>query len=125
MESVEILDGTQIQLEEYDHVNFYTAVDVLAKLDDGTQVIIEVQVTKQRAYFERLLTYVAKQLHDEHNRAKGQGGTTHTLFTKLEPVYSIAILEHSLFPDDRPLHTISLHDDATLEACDSNFGTGL
>ena len=30
--SVEILDGTQIQLAEYDHPNFYTAVDVCAKL---------------------------------------------------------------------------------------------
>ena len=124
VDTVEILDGTQIQLEEYDHVNFYTAVDVLAKLDDGSQVIIEVQVTKQRAYFERLLTYVAKQINDEHNRAKGQGGATHTLFTELEPVYCIAILEHSLFSDDRALHTISLHDDDTLEPFDSNFGKG-
>ena len=100
-------------------------MDVLAKLDDGSQVIIEVQVTKQRAYFERLLTYVAKQINDEHNRAKGQGGATHTLFTELEPVYCIAILEHSLFSDDRALHTISLHDDDTLEPFDSNFGKGL
>ena len=91
--SVEILDGTQIQLAEYDHPNFYTAVDVCAKLEDGTQVIIEVQVTKQRSFFNRMLAYLANQITDNLKRLKTDQNKTHTLYSKMDPVYCIAILE--------------------------------
>lgn len=95
---------------------------MLAKLDNGTKVIIEVQVTKQRSFFERLLTYVAKQINDDHNRAKAQGGATHTLFTELQPIYCITILEENLYRDDFPFHSIALRDNSTHELFDANFG---
>ena len=95
--SVEILDGTQIQLAEYDHPNFYTAVDVCAKLEDGTQVIIEVQVTKQRSFFNRMLAYLANQITDNLKRLKTDQNKTHTLYSRMDPVYCIAILENEHF----------------------------
>lgn len=119
--SVEILDGTQIQLAEYDHPNFYTAVDVCAKLEDGTQVIIEVQVTKQRSFFNRILAYLANQITDNLKRLKTDQNKTHTLYSKMDPVYCIAILEKEHFDDDRAFHTLSLYDEETLTPVYSDF----
>ncbi|MBP2620320.1 Rpn family recombination-promoting nuclease/putative transposase [Streptococcus panodentis] len=120
VKSVEILEGTQIQLEEYDHLGFYTAVDVRAQLDDGTQIIIEVQVTKQRAFINRLMAYIANQIASNLKRNK-QDKATHTLYSEMNPVYCIAILEQDYFADGRAFRTISLRDDETGEPLLSDF----
>lgn len=53
--SVKILDGAQIHAKPYKEVLPYvTHVDVLAGLDDGTQVIIEIQVAMQVDFIKRL-----------------------------------------------------------------------
>ncbi|MBP2621563.1 Rpn family recombination-promoting nuclease/putative transposase [Streptococcus panodentis] len=120
VQSVEILEGTQIQLEEEDHLGFYTAVDVRAQLDDGTQVIIEVQVTRQRAFINRLMAYLANQISDNLKRSK-KDKPTHTLYSEMNPVYCIALLEQEYFPDLRAFRTLSLRDDETLEPLLTDF----
>ena len=53
--NVKILDGTQIHATPYKELLPYvTHVDVLAELDDGTQVIIEIQVAMQVDFIKRL-----------------------------------------------------------------------
>lgn len=47
----QILEGTQLHKKDFDEDElFSTSVDVRAKLNDGTEVIIEIQVRKQH-YF--------------------------------------------------------------------------
>ena len=41
---------------------FSTAVDVRAKLHDGTEVIIEIQIRKQQYFLNRFHYYLANQL---------------------------------------------------------------
>ncbi|HFU4117805.1 TPA: hypothetical protein ACGO7F_002364, partial [Streptococcus suis] len=46
---VELLDGHQIRLPKDNLLKgFYTVTDILVKLDDGTQVVIEIQIAKQK-----------------------------------------------------------------------------
>ena len=47
-----ILEGTQLHKKDFDEDElFSTSVDVRAKLNDGTEVIIEIQVRKQHYFF--------------------------------------------------------------------------
>lgn len=52
--SVEILESTQIHTKEFEEDEpFATAVDVRARLEDGTEVIIEIQVQRQTHFVQR------------------------------------------------------------------------
>lgn len=63
IESVEILEGSQVHLQQFqEDTPFATAVDVRAKLNNGTEVIIEIQVQKQRHFLKRFSFYIADQL---------------------------------------------------------------
>ena len=63
VESVKILDGTQIYgVENKDIPLYITHVDVLTKLNDQTQVIIEIQVTLQADFMKRLWLYICEQV---------------------------------------------------------------
>lgn len=109
---VTILDGTQIYLTNDDLLNnFNTSIDVLTELDDGTQVIIEIQIVKQTAFINRLWVYICKQVVDNFEKLKLSDNKTHTLYKDVKPVYSIVIFEHNYFNDDEPLHTFSLRED--------------
>ena len=113
IKSLQILDGTRIQLlnsEEEVLSGFYTAVDVLAELDNGSQVIIEVQVAKQSAFIKRLWAYICMQVTENIKNLSGDKIKTHSIFKHLCPVYSIAIVEENYFQDDEPYHTFSLYD---------------
>ena len=51
---VKILDGTQIHDHQFEDIKTYvTSIDVLAELNDGTQVIIEIQVAYQFDFIKR------------------------------------------------------------------------
>ncbi|HFI0655269.1 TPA: hypothetical protein ACGO4M_002310, partial [Streptococcus suis] len=52
--SVQILKGTIADLKKEREGYFSTTVDVLARLDDDTQVIIEIQVVHQHGFLKRL-----------------------------------------------------------------------
>jgi len=90
-------------------------VDVLARLRDGRQVTIEMQVFPQRLFRERAFFYAAgvytsnygnKVLEDEEVRfTKGE-----RKYSTLRPVYSICVMAENEFEDDNPIHKFKLYD---------------
>ena len=114
--SVKLLDGVQIHAKPYkDLLPFVTHVDVLAELDDGTQVIIEIQVAMQVDFIKRLWLYICEQVSQNLDKYKKEGIDTHYLSRELIPVYAIAITEKPYFDDNRAIHTFSMRDDENCE----------
>lgn len=55
---VKILDGTQIHDHQFEDIKAYvTSIDVLAELNDRSQVIIEIQVASQFDFIKPLWLY--------------------------------------------------------------------
>ena len=116
VESVEILDGTQIHVTTSKILpNFTTQVDVLAELNDKTQVVIEIQVAMQVDFIKRLWLYICEQVSQNLDEYKKDGIDTHYLSRELIPVYAVAITEENYFEDDRAIHNFSLRDSETKE----------
>ena len=64
--NVTILEGSNIHVLPsipYSVQDFYTSIDVLAELDNGTQVIIEIQVHHQNFFINRLWAYLCSQVN--------------------------------------------------------------
>ncbi len=96
----QILEGSQPHSMAYEEDDlFSTAVDVRAKLHDGTEVIIEIQIRKQQYFLNRFHYYLANQLVENVQKLRQQG-QTHKMYEQMEPVYGIAILEKSLLLDE-------------------------
>ena len=111
-----ILDGTQIHSSFEDEILLYnTSLDVLAELDDGTQVIIEIQVAKQLEFLKRLWVYIFNQVSKNMDTIRLQLGRTNPIYSELIPVYSVSILEKNYFDDDRAIRSFSLRNDDTNE----------
>ena len=109
-----ILDGTQIHSSFEDEILLYnTSLDALAELDDGTQVIIEIQVAKQLEFLKRLWVYICNQVSKNMDTIRLQLGRTSPIYSELIPVYSVSILEKNYFDDDRAIRSFSLRDDDT------------
>ena len=109
-----ILDGTQIHSSFEDEILLYnTSLDVLAELEDGTQVIIEIQVAKQLEFLKRLWVYICNQVSKNMDTIRLQLGRTSPIYSELIPVYSVSILEKNYFDDDRAIRSFSLRDDDT------------
>ena len=120
--SVKILDGAQIHAKPYKELLPYvTHVDVLAGLDDGTQVIIEIQVAMQVDFIKRLWLYICEQVSQNLDEYKKEGADTHYLSQELIPVYAIAITEKPYFDDNRAIHTFSMRDDDNYEELKVKF----
>ena len=120
--SVKILDGAQIHAKPYkDVLPYITHVDVLAELDDGTQVIIEIQVAMQVDFIKRLWLYICEQVSQNLDEYKKEGVDTHYLSRELIPVYAIAITEKPYFDDNRAIHTFSMRDDDNYEELKVKF----
>ncbi|MFM0772177.1 Rpn family recombination-promoting nuclease/putative transposase [Streptococcus suis] len=118
VQEVELLDGHQIRLPNDDlPKGFYTVTDILVKLDDGTQVVIEIQIAKQKTFVNRLWAYICTQVHDNVEKIRQEYGHGHTHFTheRIYPVYGIALLEKNYFDDDKPFHVFSLREEETNE----------
>ena len=116
VESVKILDGTQIHVTTSKILpNFTTQIDVLAELNDKTQVVIEIQVAYQIDFIKRLWIYICEQVSRNIDSYKGEGILTHHLAKELIPVYAVAITEENYFEDDRAIHNFSLRDSETKE----------
>ena len=100
------MEGTQLHKKDFDEDElFSTSVDVRAKLNDGTEVIIEIQVRKQHYFLNRFHYYLANQLVENVQQLRQQG-QTHKMYEQMEPVYGIAILEKTLLPDEEsPINT--------------------
>ena len=111
--SVKLLDGNAKPYK--DLLSFVTHVDVLAELDDGTQIIIEIQVAMQIDFIKRLWLYICEQVSQNLDEYKKEGVDTYHLSQELIPVYAIAIIEKSYFDDNRAIHTFSMRDDENCE----------
>ena len=122
VESVKILDGTQIHVTTSKILpNFTTQVDVLAELNDKTQVVIEIQVAMQVDFIKRLWLYICEQVSQNLDKYKKEGVDTHYLSQELIPVYAIAITEKPYFDDNRAIHTFSMRDDENCEELKVKF----
>ena len=96
----QIVEGSQPHSMAYEEDDlFSTSVDVRAKLHDGTEVIIEIQIRKQQYFLNRFHYYLANQLVENVQKLRQQG-QTHKMYEQMEPVYGIAILEKSLLLDE-------------------------
>ena len=95
---VKILDGTQIHNHQFEDIKTYvTSIDVLAELNDRTQVIIEIQVAYQFDFIKRLWLYLCNQVTKNADEHKKEGVETHKLAEELLPVYTIAITQKRYF----------------------------
>ena len=102
---VKILDGTQIHNHQFEDIKTYvTSIDVLAELNDGTQVIIEIQVAYQFDFIKRLWLYLCNQVTKNADEHKKEGVETHRLAEEMLPVYSIAIMQKRYFNDEEMIH---------------------
>ena len=116
VESVKILEGTQIHVTTGKILpDFTTQVDVLAELNDKTQVVIEIQVAMQVDFIKRLWLYICEQVSQNLDDYKKAGIETHYLSQELIPVYAVAITEENYFEDDRAIHNFNLRDSETKE----------
>jgi len=95
----------------------YTQVDVLARLSDGRQVTIEMQVCGQKLFKERALFYVteiysANYGKHELENSDGAYAEGERKYSALRPVYSVCIMVESEFlEDDNPIHKFRVHDE--------------
>ena len=115
VESVKILESTQIHEFYLDEFPYSTHIDVLAELDDHTQIIIEIQVALQIDFIKRLCLYLCEQVSKNMNMHKQDGTQTYHLAKEMIPVYAIAITQERYFEDDRMYHSFSLRDDEFYE----------
>ena len=115
VESVKILESTQIHEFYLDEFPYSTHIDVLAELDDHTQIIIEIQVALQIDFIKRLCLYLCEQISKNMNMHKIDGTQTYHLAKEMIPVYAIAITQERYFEDDRMYHSFSLRDDESYE----------
>ena len=115
VESVKILESTQIHEFYLDEFPYSTHIDVLAELDDHTQIIIEIQVALQIDFIKRLCLYLCEQISKNMNIHKQDGTQTYHLAKEMIPVYAIAITQERYFEDDRMFHSFSLRDDESYE----------
>ena len=115
VEQVKILESTQIHEFYLDEFPFSTHIDVLAELDDHTQIIIEIQVALQIDFIKRLCLYLCEQVSKNMNTHKKDGTQTYHLAKEMIPVYAIAITQERYFEDDRMYHSFSLRDDEFYE----------
>ena len=117
--NVTILEGSNIHVLPslpYSAQDFYTSIDVLAELDNGTQVIIEIQVHHQNFFINRLWAYLCGQVNQNLEKIRQREGDTHQSYKHIAPVYAIAIVDSNYFSDDLAFHIFSMREDTTGEA---------
>ena len=111
---VKILDGTQIHNLQFEDIKTYvTSIDVLAELNEATQVIIEIQVAYQFDFIKRLWLYLCNQVTKNTDEHKKDGVETHKLAEELLPVYTIAITQKRYFKDDKMVHVFCFKEKNT------------
>ncbi|MGQ7355495.1 PD-(D/E)XK nuclease family transposase [Streptococcus suis] len=121
-QSVEILNGTIADLKRERKGFFSTTVDILALMEDQTQVIIEIQVAYQKNFIKRLWTYSCQHLVKDLPNVRKKVYKTHDMYEKIMPVYSIALVASRYFDDNRPIHSFIITDSQTGEVLEQPFG---
>ncbi|RRN48521.1 Rpn family recombination-promoting nuclease/putative transposase [Streptococcus suis] len=120
--SVQILNGTIADLKKEREGYFSTTVDILARLDDGTQVIIEIQVVHQHSFIKRLWTYSCQHLVKDLPNVRDKVKRTHDMYDKISPVYSIALVATQYFDDKHPIHSFVLTAEENGQVLEIPFG---
>ncbi|HFI0630409.1 TPA: Rpn family recombination-promoting nuclease/putative transposase [Streptococcus suis] len=120
--SVQILNGTLADLKKEREGYFSTTVDILARLDDGTQVIIEIQVVHQHSFIKRLWTYACQHLVKDLPNVRDKVKRTHDMYDKISPVYSIALVATQYFDDKHPIHSFVLTAEENGQVLEIPFG---
>lgn len=70
-------------------------VDVLCKAENGTQIIVEMQVSPSKGFQKRAQYYAAKAYSRQLSKGQGDDG----LYANLKEVIFIAISDYNIFPD--------------------------
>ena len=70
-----------------------TVLDLKLRLNDGTYVLVEMQVRKFDYWTNRTLAYASRQVADQVSDDFN--------YSRLEPVIQISIMDYSLFPEYR------------------------
>ncbi|HFI0026891.1 TPA: Rpn family recombination-promoting nuclease/putative transposase, partial [Streptococcus suis] len=120
--SVQILNGTIADLKKEREGYFSTTVDVLARLDDDTQVIIEIQVVHQHGFLKRLWTYSCQHLVKDLPNIRDKVELTHDMYDKISPIYAIALVATQYFDDKYPIHSFVLTAEENVQVLEIPFG---
>ncbi|HFI0978604.1 TPA: Rpn family recombination-promoting nuclease/putative transposase, partial [Streptococcus suis] len=120
--SVQILNGTIADLKKEREGYFSTTVDVLARLDDDTQVIIEIQVVHQHGFLKRLWTYSCQHLVKDLPNVRDKVELTHDMYDKISPIYAIALVATQYFDDKYPIHSFVLTAEENGQVLEIPFG---
>ncbi|NQJ71386.1 Rpn family recombination-promoting nuclease/putative transposase [Streptococcus suis] len=120
--SVQILNGTIADVKKERTSHFSTTVDILARTDDGTQVIIEIQVAYQNSFIKRLWTYSCQHLVKDLPNVREKVTHTHDMYDKISPIYSIALVASKYFDDDQPIHSFVLTEKDGGQVLELPFG---
>ncbi|HEL1618918.1 TPA: Rpn family recombination-promoting nuclease/putative transposase [Streptococcus suis] len=120
--SVQILNGTLADLKKEREGYFSTTVDILARLDDGTQVIIEIQVVHQHSFIKRLWTYSCQHLVKDLPNVRDRVKRTHNMYDKISPIYFIALVASQYFDDKQPIHSFVLTAEENGQVLELPFG---
>ncbi|GFH43248.1 hypothetical protein Hs30E_17990 [Lactococcus hodotermopsidis] len=104
-ETVEIVnaDGKTVNLN-------YTETDITATLEDGSTVIIEVQVIKQPEFLSRVDLYRSARRVKMFEDLRATQNSNIATYQKLRPIHTISILSENLFSDDYPFHLFAKRD---------------
>ncbi|HFI0102630.1 TPA: PD-(D/E)XK nuclease family transposase, partial [Streptococcus suis] len=120
--SVQILNGTIADVKKERTRHFSTTVDILARLEDGTQVIIEIQVAYQNGFIKRLWTYSCQHLVKDLPNIREKVTQTHDMYNKISPIYSIALVASKYFDDEKPIHSFVMTEKDSSQILELPFG---
>ncbi|HFI0577725.1 TPA: Rpn family recombination-promoting nuclease/putative transposase [Streptococcus suis] len=120
--SVQILNGTIADVKKERTSHFSTTVDILARMDDGTQVIIEIQVAYQNSFIKRLWTYSCQHLVKDLPNVRDKVTQTHDMYNKISPIYSIALVASKYFDDENPIHSFVMTEKDSGQILELPFG---
>ena len=121
------LDVTEVHVEDsYNIITFYeeskkpkrgyTQVDVLARLDNGSLVTIEMQVRKKAWFRERALYYLNESYNSNYGNheleiSKKENSESGRKYSALRPTYGICIMMSNEFEEDNnPVHRFRMYD---------------
>ena len=111
IETLEIIDPfQQPSLPDFK----LTILDVKAQLDDGSIVIVEMQVAKVPAFLKRILYNTTKAYSGQLKKGK--------YYLDLKPVISVTITDFVLFEDgEQPISRFKILNEETHKVCTEEF----
>ncbi len=113
VKNVTILDGINIHVllcMPYSVQDVYTNLDVLAELDNGILVIIEIDVFDQNFFINQLLDYLCSQVIQSLFIIRQLEGYIHNSYNHIARVYAIAIVYNNYFSDELSFHSFSMRE---------------